>query len=255
MNPDFSFVNCNEITLLVFTPWWQRGLIHGMTTSEFEFKGAELDHSVQKLCRAIGATDLALAHQSHGADLLDLRSIHSRVAMKAQYGDLVRRSEADALVAPASEDYSTTPTAYGVMSADCVPIIVRSTDSYLLIHAGWRGLANGVIGAALNHAPGGLEAVVFACAGATRYEVGPEVIEAIGDSAVYHELASGGSRYLLDTSATAIKQLRRSCPTIQAHSAQVCTISDHRFHSFRRAGEAAGRCVTFVLPPARVICD
>jgi len=255
MNSDFSFVTVDEVNLLVFTPWWQRGVIHGMTTREFDFRGDALEQSVQKLCGAIGASDLALARQCHGADLLDLRNAHSRVAMKSQYGDLIRRSEADAIAAPInqrhlSEKDAQTVTAYGVMSADCVPIIVRSADAYLLIHAGWRGLANGVISAALNHTTVALEAIVFACAGGTRYEVGAEVIEAIGDSAVYQELAGGGGRYLLDTSATAIRQLRRSCPSIQAHSAQVCTISDHRFHSFRRDGEAAGRCVTFVLPQA-----
>lgn len=249
MNPDFSFVVHNQMTLLVFTPWWEQGLVHGMTTRELECKGSTFEGSVKRLCVAIPATELALAQQCHGAEVLDLRRADSRIAMKAQYGDMLRRSSADVVVAPTTHELSEPMVAYGVMSADCVPIVIRGDDGFVLIHAGWRGLANGVIRNALASLRAPKEAVVFASAGGERYEVGPEVLAAIGDSAVYRQVKGGTPRYFLDTSATATAQLRSSSGKIKAYTAGVCTISDQRFHSFRRDGEGAGRCITFVLPP------
>jgi copper oxidase (laccase) domain-containing protein len=249
MNSDFSLVVHDHITLLVFTPWWEQGLIHGMTTRELQCRGTAFDESVKRLCAALPATDLALAQQCHGTGVLDLRSADTRTAIKSQFGDMLRRSEADAVVAPRHNERPNSMVAYGVMSADCVPIVVRGDDGYALIHAGWRGLANGIIGNALAAVRTPKEAVVFACAGGDSYEVGSEVLSAIGDSAVYRQAPGDTSRYLLDTAATAIAQLRRGCAGIEAHAAGVCTISDQRFHSFRRDGEGAGRCITFVLPP------
>jgi polyphenol oxidase len=69
-----------------------------------------------------------------------------------------------------------------VFTADCLGIVVESGRGVGVAHAGWRGLAEGVIGAllgAMRHA--GIEplrAAIGPSIGPCCYEVGPEVISA-----------------------------------------------------------------------------
>jgi hypothetical protein len=70
------------------------------------------------------------------------------------------------------------------MVADCVPILLAAKDASCVaaIHAGWRGLAAGVIEEtikALPVPPEDLVAEIGPCISAKHYEVGPEVIENI----------------------------------------------------------------------------
>jgi len=93
------------------------------------------------------------------------------------------------------------------------------------------------------------EALVFACAGAHTYEVGDDVIESLkGRNAVYSEVAGSPGKYLLDTGATAARQLARAVPSLEISISEVCTIRDTTFHSYRRDGAKAGRNVTFIVP-------
>ena len=78
------------------------------------------------------------------------------------------------------------------------------------------------------------------------YEVGPEVVEAIGRSASSRATTNG--KFLLDTAETAAAQIRPFVSTEAIEQAGVCTIGDSRFHSHRRDGERAGRSITFVAP-------
>ena len=86
--------------------------------------------------------------------------------------------EADAIV-------STTPgLAVGIVTADCVPILVASRDGSRVgaIHAGWRGLAAGVIEAgieAMDVDVSGLVAAVGPAARGCCYEVDEPVAEAL----------------------------------------------------------------------------
>jgi copper oxidase (laccase) domain-containing protein len=106
-----------------------------------------------------------------------------------------------------------------------------------MLHAGWRGLARGVLEEGVRAlrelgARGPIEAVVGPGAGVCCYEVGPEVHAAfdgahrVGDNidlrAIARErLLAAGVTHVLDTDA--------------------CTICDARFFSHRREGDRAGR--------------
>jgi YfiH family protein len=124
-----------------------------------------------------------------------------------------------------------------VLSADCLPIAVAGEGSVGVLHAGWRGLAAGVIGqgvAALREvgAKGPLHAVVGPCAGACCYEVGPEVHSAL-DSPVE-------GRANIDLRAIAHRMLAEA-GVATVRDLDACTICDERFFSHRREGERAGR--------------
>ena len=249
MNNNFDLIVHNSVELLVYWPWWEQGIVHGMTTSALAFRPEELDRSARVLCNAIGASDLVLPEQCHGADFIDLRAagiVDNLITERP--GDLIKFHRGDAVLAPTRQGTLKQSLVFGVMSADCVPIIVRAEHGWGLIHAGWRGLANGIIKSVVVALGEPLEAVIGPSAGPKAYEVGMEVVEAIGASAVFDKLPGHSHKALLDTAATAIRQLHNANSSISAHNASICTISDPRFHSFRRDGASAGRGITFVLP-------
>jgi len=231
-----------------------RGGIRGCC--DVDLRAARLEESERALCSVMDLSYLAIPEQVHGREYYDLRSAGAIGALLARQGGLVKGARCDALLAASTQVLKGSRIGFGVLSADCVPVLVRARGGWAAIHAGWRGLANGVIANTLGALEGVEEAAVFAAAGGLRYEVGQEVIDAIGPSAVYSEALkdngadSKGDKggFLLDTAQTALKQLRAVIPSIRAEAAGICTISDLRFHSFRRDGERCGRGLTFVAP-------
>ena len=148
-----------------------------------------------------------------------------------------------------------------VVTADCVPILVAGRDARVVaaVHAGWRGLADGVIGAALaelaaNGVPGGeLAAVVGPHIGPCCYEVDEPVLarlrERFGRAAL--DAASSPTRAghaRIDLGALARADLGRSIDGAAIGSfAGACTRCDAvRFESFRRDAASAGRMVHWI---------
>lgn len=160
----------------------------------------------------------------------------------------------------------------GIVTADCVPILVAgaSGERVAAIHAGWRGLAAGVIEAglaALGLAAGELRAAVGPAARGCCYEV-DEPVRA-GLEPRYGGLLPGvleagrPGRYQLDLSELAVRVLGAAGLARDriGTSQQRCTIcsvgrpgdldpwrSGLLFESFRRDGARAGRLRHFIGP-------
>lgn len=218
--------------------------MHGMTLRDMFFKGEGLVTDSSLLCSAMGAFHLLLLNQTHGDGVVDLRDPALILEDLRLYGNLLKHRGGDALLISEQEGSINERIAYGVLTADCVPILLRGQGVWGVVHAGWRGLANGIISHAVKRLGGVSEAVIFPAAAAPRYEVGQEVIASIGSSSVAE---SRFGRLSLDTAATAVQQLRRINPAARVESSGICTIEDTRFHSYRRDGDAAGRCVSFIM--------
>jgi YfiH family protein len=132
--------------------------------------------------------------------------------------------------------------AVAVHVADCLPIALAGEGAVGMLHAGWRGLAAGVLQAgvaALRElgATGPLEAAIGPGAGSCCYEVGEEVHEAF--SAFGPEVRRGRR---LDLKLAAARALR-SAGVSAVHDSLVCTICspDEAFFSYRRDGGLTGR--------------
>lgn len=238
MTTDFQFVAYEGISLLVFQPWWREGLLHGMTTRSLSFSDDARRSSSHLLASALNVEEVITPRQCHTNIALDLRGDGDK-----DYSEEISSKNADALIV---ERRSNARTAFGVVTADCVPIVARSRESFVLIHAGWRGLANGIIEEACSYVPNIEQVVVFPCAGGNLYEVGSEVLEEIGPSAFFVRRPGESQRYLLDMSKTARRQIEDVCPMATSACADMCTIQSEHFHSFRRDGKKAGRNLTFV---------
>ncbi len=182
----------------------------------------------ERLCQTLSLRWLCAGPQVHGARVHRIRTLaHSGGRPLAQPAD----------------GHATALRGVGVMvlAADCVPVVLGTQGAVAAVHAGWRGLAAGVleegVRALRELAPEPereLAAVIGPCAGPCCYEVGAEVFEALG-----LPLPSGASK-VLDLPALARRRLRAA--GVEAVSQiERCTICDSRHFSHRREGGDAGR--------------
>ena len=140
-----------------------------------------------------------------------------------------------------------------VLVADCLPVFLasRAGDRVGVAHAGWRGLADGVVEAtvaALDCEPGSLVAWLGPSIGPDAFEVGSDVREAFLDrdagAAAAFRAGSAGN-YHADLPALARRRLA-ALGIRDVSGGGLCTHADPaRFYSFRRDG-ATGRMAALV---------
>jgi hypothetical protein len=180
------------------------------------------------------------------------------------HGARVACADAETRLGEADAALATRPgLAVGVVTADCVPVLVAAgSEAVAAVHAGWRGLARGVIPSALaalrEAAPAApLVAAVGPCIGPCCYEVDGPVIEAMrerfGASGAGALRPARPGHALLDLAALAREALvAAGVPGRAIGVVAGCTRCDAgRFHSFRRDGARAGRLLSWVEVPSR----
>lgn len=180
-----------------------------------------------------------------------LRQVHGvEVAVGPRPVDGVAdEPEADASV-------TTTPgTVLAILTADCLPVVLAARDGSELAvaHAGWRGLADGVLEATvatMSTPPADVQAWLGPCAGAQAYEIGEDVIDAF----VSHDaraaecfVATRLGHWKVDLHALARQRLADAdIAMVHIHGSGLCTITDpSRFFSHRR-DQRTGRMATLV---------
>jgi YfiH family protein len=195
------------------------------------------------------------------AGLARPRQVHGAAVARA--ADCLKRGErpaADVVVA------ATPGVPVGVLTADCVPLLLasRAGNAVAAVHAGWRGLAAGVVAAgvealasAAGVGPEQLLAAIGPHIGPCCYEVDDAVLDAL---AARHEQAleralrpARAGHAMLDLGALVGEALERAGVPQPAvgRAAASCTCCDsRRFHSYRRDGIRAGRLVHFIAASA-----
>jgi len=187
----------------------------------------------RRVAAAIGGEPVFLK-QVHGTTVLRLRAEHA-----------LRGADPE----PADAAISTDPAlACAVMVADCLPVLFAGPGVVGAAHAGWRGLAAGVLEqtvAAMREAAGcdgaSIRAWLGACIGPAQFEVGADVLEAFGAEPLHRDQpllrfrpnAQGEPRWRADLYGLA----RRRLEAIGLHAISGggwCTLSEpSRFFSFR----------------------
>ena len=205
----------------------------------------------RRFAQALGAAPVWL-DQVHGADVVRLQ-----MADLHRVGPLHR---ADAAVT------SVPGLACTVLVADCLPVLLCADNGRAVgaAHAGWRGLAAGVLEhtvAALCEAadcqPAAVQAWLGACIGPRQFEVGADVLAAFGADGPGDATAhftprprpDGALRWLADLPALARLRLQRA-GVQRTSGGHWCTLeSPARFFSFRRSGRTGRMAAAIALPP------
>lgn len=166
----------------------------------------------------------------------------------AATGEATRDCEADASVAFRPGEICA------VMTADCLPLLMcdRSGTRVAAVHAGWRGLAEGVIEAAvarLRASPQELLCWLGPAIGPNVFEVGAEVrarfLELGGEAAKVAFRPTPSGKWLADLYALTTGRLN-ALGVDRVWGGGFCTYSDPaRFFSYRRDG-ATGRMASLI---------
>ncbi len=186
----------------------------------------------RRFATTLGATPVFL-EQVHGTRVVRLDAAHTHP---------------DAVTERADASITTVPgIACTVLVADCLPVLFATRDGRAVgaAHAGWRGLAGGVLEATVDAlraavpvAAGDIVAWLGACIGPQRFEVGADVLAAFHEAEARHFVSApardGAPKWRADLPGLAEGRLRRLGLT-EVSSCGLCTASDaSRFFSFRR---------------------
>ena len=168
----------------------------------------------------------------------------------------VRVVEAGAAASPEADAVWTTHRrqVLAVLTADCLPLVLanRAATIVAVVHAGWRGLVDGVIQEALAAMPIRPDfAWLGPAIGADVYEVGEEVLEQVvrqnpGNEAAIRPGAVAGKGYL-DLARMAELQLQ-AAGVMEVFASGLSTWDTSRFYSYRREG-STGRTATLAWLP------
>jgi YfiH family protein len=237
-------------------------LAHGFTTRRadggdgFDAGGADPADlrsaaARRRAARALGLADEpVLLRQVHGA-----RVVAVSAAREPEAADGAVWAEGSAAAAPA------------VRTADCVPVLLADAGgkAAAAVHAGWRGIAAGIVGEAvgalrrLGFHPESCRAAVGPAIGPCCYPVGDDVAEAVlaavpvdGRAEVLSRPGPGATARLHLAGAVAMQLREAGVPAEAVSVAPWCTrCRADLFHSYRRDGEGAGRMLAVVGPRRR----
>lgn len=207
------------------------GIISGMTTSDHDAR------DMQPLATELGV-DVSCIHtvrQVHGT------GIRMVTEQKAQTPE-----EGDALIT------DLQGVVLGVRVADCGGVLLwdPAHRAVAAVHSGWRGTNANILGAVIDRMtreygtiPSELRGWVSPCASGERYEVREDVARLFP----LDVQQNGPDTWLFDNKGALLRLFvaaggQEGNLTIDP----ACTMADTRFHSHRREGERAGRCLVFI---------
>ena len=184
--------------------------------------------------RAMLPSDPVWLNQVHGADVVDA-------------GKVSGVPDADASVA------ATPGVVCAVLTADCLPVLFCDLRGQVVAaaHAGWRGLAAGVLGNTVGRMREAgaqqIQAWLGPAIGPRRFEVGADVLQAFAhlDAPGRHFALQANGKYLADIYALARLALH-ACGVELVAGGDFCTVEEApRFYSYRRDG-VTGRMASLI---------
>ncbi len=140
-----------------------------------------------------------------------------------------------------------------VMTADCLPVLLtdRKGQRVVALHAGWRGLAAGILEAGVQQFSPADDVVAWLgpAIGPEKFEVSEEVISRLSSNEVtqasWCRKSANKGKWLVDIYKLASLRLRISGVT-EISGGDYCTFTDEqRFFSYRRQG-SCGRMATLI---------
>jgi hypothetical protein len=186
-----------------------------------------------------------------GWPLLKLKQIHSAIV-----SDIDDTSAANEAVEGDAAVTGLQGAVLGIQTADCLPILVADSQARAIaaIHAGWRGTAARIAENTVSRLisgfgidPKDLIASIGPHIGVCCYEVGEEVVEAIGDPAAFERRGEWPRPHLSLAQANRRQLLNAGLPDHQIEVSSLCTrCREDLFYSYRRDAKKAGRMLSVI---------
>jgi YfiH family protein len=186
----------------------------------------------RRLAAALGfdPDQIVFARQVHGTDLIE----HPTKNVSTLLAPLAAK-RVETMIEGDGHVVREPGLAPLVFVADCLPVALAGPRGVAMVHAGWRGLAGGILAAGAE-AVGATSAAIGPGIGPCCYEVGEDVLEAF--SAHGEGIARGR---MLDLPEVARRQLAEA-GVERVESAGICTSCEEElFFSHRRDEGRTGR--------------
>ena len=189
----------------------------------------------------------ALLHHQLPSEPVWLTQVHGTRVINAD--SLPPSTEADASIATRAGVLCT------IMTADCTPVLLADSRGRVVgaAHAGWRGLASGVLEATVNAMrDAGAEEILAWLGpgiGPQAFEVGQDVVDAFAhlqaERPSFRAIDEKPGKFLADLPELARRALA-GVGVLQVTGGEHCTVSDpERFYSFRR-DRTTGRMASMI---------
>ncbi|HEY4068148.1 MAG TPA: peptidoglycan editing factor PgeF [Burkholderiaceae bacterium] len=218
---------------------------------------------------AVGDDPARVAHnrgvvaQAIAATPVYLKQVHGRRVLRLTRAETRGHAGAEAPLHEADASVTTEPgIACAVQAADCLPVLFAAPGARAVgaAHAGWRGLAGGVLEATLaavceaaSCAPAEVSTWLGACIGPAQFEVGADVLQAFDAAAGsprFVPRAGLSGKWLADLAGLARDRLQAAGVRTVA-GGRWCTVNEaSRFFSYRR-DRLTGRMAAFIWIEAR----
>ncbi len=233
--PSFDWKKTGKFEFLSSARFESLGVEQGFIGKTADFSSSGRARFLESFRQDFKVHELCLLEQVHGSKIVTVGE-----------SDLC----ADGIFIPRAEPSRNERSAFGIVVADCMAILLAAPHGVCLVHAGWRGLAGKIHLKALEKLAGSaarsqFHVLIWPCAGWENYEVGPEVIAALGEGAAC--VPGNGDRSFLGLRETACKDFLQFLDRDQIQISPQCTVTDSSFHSYRREGSNAGRNLAFVI--------
>jgi YfiH family protein len=204
------------------------------TDRSIDLSTAAVDHTLAEVASAGEVDSVATMHQVHGSDVV--------------WVDVAgTQPKADVLL--------TDVVGLGLLVrvADCVPVVLAVPDEQLVgvVHCGRQGLVAGVVPAAIEslreRGATRIEAWVGPRVCGRCYELPADMAEAVANAVPEAKSTTSWGTPAADIGAGVVAQLSARDVVVHDVGADLCTVEDERFFSFRREGEASGRFAAFAV--------
>jgi YfiH family protein len=174
--------------------------------------------------------------QIHGATVVDAASV-------------MNAPEADASIT------TQRGVVCAILTADCLPVLFCDASGRVVgaAHAGWRGLANGVLANTVarmqDEGADDISAWLGPAIGPQRFEVGEDVLSAFAvpnaaSEEAFKSIAGRPGKYLADIYRLARTMLAQA-GVKRVHGGGFCTVDERRFYSYRR-DRVTGRMASLI---------
>ncbi|CAN5121728.1 hypothetical protein BH09MYX1_BH09MYX1_59460 [soil metagenome] len=224
------------------------GFRHGFATRALDFRASlAADERAQHL------QTLGLLLRFEPARLFQVSQVHGALTLLAEGAPkAMAPREADALVA------TTTDDAVGIRVADCVPVLLADPDTGAVaaVHAGWRGVAAGVIDSAIamgrEHGKTFRVAAIGPCIERCCFEVSRDVGEQMSQACGIDAVARrSGEKSFVDLRRAVRAQLARAAITDVDDVGGCTKCFPELYFSYRRDADLAGRHLAIIVAGRR----
>jgi len=172
----------------------------------------QLDHGRFETWTIKPDSPLMQSHQVHGVEIVEAESLPC---------------QADGLIS----DWNNLNQPMAIKTADCLPIVIEGETGVVFLHAGWKGLALGILKNEKIQQIKPKQAFIGPSIQVCCFQVSEEFKENFPGSPYFQ---SRGNKYYFNLQQEAKRELENLFSDLAIKICSNCTCCNHKFHSYRR---------------------